>query len=132
MTIDWKAFNRSLGDFVLAQLRDESCNDETCLRPSQVTETAKNVQIILFGELTTVGDIVHQATQHGWNSMIYEAWSWEFGNRVKRIAKLLSPLHRQALLAYAQIHGDIDISAEEAFEAIEEARRELYCLSTSD
>jgi len=89
------------------------------------TLSAQEVHVFQNGQMVSIGELVDQAAKHGWNSMIYEAWCWEFRNQIHRLARKLSPLHQQALFFAAQSVGDMDISGADVSEAIDEARLAL-------
>lgn len=117
--IDWHRYCRTMADFVIASFQHPG--------DSNVVETiAGNVLAYSEGRLVTVSDLTELAAQHGWNSMIYEAWSWEFGNQIRAMARSLPAVQREALMLYAGASGDLDATRSEADDAIHDAQRALY------
>lgn len=117
--IDWSLYCRSMADFVIASLLKHD-NSEA------LNITAGRVLAYSDGRLITVSDLTARAASHGWNSMIYEAWSWEFGNQIRAIARSLPAVQREALMLYAGTAGDLDTTRSEAYDAIHDAQRALY------
>lgn len=120
MEVDWKLYCRALADFALAQLRHGSDSTDPDL-----VRCAGDVRVYRVRALVSVRDLTERAAAHRWNAMIYEAWSWEFGNQIRRQAAPLYPLEREALMTYARSCGDIDIDYRDAYKAIVDAQREL-------
>ncbi len=113
------AFRRSVttvADFIIAQLQDAA----------DIHAFAKNVLCVVDGEFISVEDIERKCSNHGWNSMVYEAWAWERQNGIHCFARRLNQPERDALLLYAHYLDPLDASSSDAHEALAEARRELY------
>ena len=107
---------RSAADFVIAHVTHSQ----------DLVEIAGKVLCSMEGKFMSVAAIEKQCSAHGWNSMIYEAWSWERRNQVLSAAKVLVTHERDALLLYAESQESLTVSQADAYDAIEEARRELY------
>lgn len=113
------AFRTSLttaADFIIARIRNAS----------DIHEVAKKVLCFVDGEFISVENIEHKCFNHGWNSMVYEAWAWERQCRIHEFAQGLSQPERDALLLYAHFREPLDASSSDAQEALAEARRALY------
>ena len=117
--IDWSLYSRSMADFAIASLLHAE-NTEA------LNAAAGRVLAYHDGGLMTVSDLTTRAASHGWNSMIYEAWSWEFGNQIRALSRSLPVIQREALMLYAGATGDLDTSRSEAYGAIYDAQRALY------
>ena len=117
--IDWSRYCRSMADSVIASLLDGD-NSEV------LNAAAGRVLAYSDGRLIAVSDLTERAASHGWNSMIYEAWSWEFGNQIRAISRSLPAVQRDALMLYAGTAGDLDTTRSEAYDAIHDAQRALY------
>ena len=107
---------RSAADFVIAYVTHSQ----------DLVEIAGKVLCSIDGKFMSVAEIETQCSAHGWNSMIYEAWQWERRNQVFSAAKKLVPYECDALLLYAESQESLAISQSDAYDAIDEARRELY------
>lgn len=116
--IDWHAYAARLRQYVIACVLDK---DE-----DEVLRAAGAVLALSEGRLVTVTELVGDALAHRWNSMIYEAWAWEFRNRIYAHRRTMPALVWEALRTTASQSGDLDISAEQAYSAIREAQRDLY------
>lgn len=116
--IDWHAYAARLSQYVIACVLDK---DE-----DEVLRAAGAVLALSEGRLVTVTELVGHALAHRWNSMIYEAWAWEFRNRIYAHKRTMPALVWEALRTTASQSGDLNISAEQAYSAIREGQRELY------
>lgn len=113
------SFRRSqstVADFIIARI--QSMPD--------IHVIASSVLCFVDGEFISVQDIVDQCSNHGWNSMVYEAWAWERQNAIHRFARRLHQTERDALLLYAHFLDPLDVSYADAREALAEASRALY------
>lgn len=115
---DWNVYVSQLGQFVRACVLPTSEED--------LLSSASRVLAIIDGRMVSVRRLVEVAQLHQWNSSIYEAWSWEYGNRVRAYRSRLPSLVYEALYTYANQSGDLHVTREDAYSAIGEARSALY------
>jgi len=87
---------------------------------------ASKVLCFVDGEFISVQNIVDKCANHGWNSMVYEAWAWERQNAIHRFAQRLHQAEHDALLLYAHFLDPLDVSYADAQEALAEASHALY------
>ncbi len=119
--IDWAKYYASQADFILAQYRDDA----------HLPKVAGDVQLLelTFGQwhACSVKALIDCVESQSLNSLIYEAWAWEVGRRIKQV------LHKHehpsyiydAILIHAQSRYDLDVTWVEAHEALHEARKAL-------
>lgn len=111
--IDWNMYAAQLGQFVRTSVLSTS--------EDEVRGAAGEVLALVDGRMVPVRRLVEVAQLHQWNSSIYEAWSWEYGNRIRAYRRQLPPLVYEALYAYANQYGDLHVTYQEAQEAIKSA-----------
>jgi hypothetical protein len=116
--IDWNAYAVRLSQYVMVCVLNKG--------REEVLRVAGEVLTLSNGRLVSVTELVKDAAAHGWNSMIYEAWAWEYSRRIYAHKRTMPGLVWDALRITASQSGDLDISKEEAYAAIREARQELY------
>lgn len=110
-----------MGVFVLAQLFE----DET------LAQRSSEVLVYLEGRFQSVEEIFERCAAHGWNSTIYEAWAYVTAQNVRSTARTLGPIVGKALLVYAQSLDVMDMTRNDAIEAIGEAQEALYGVRTA-
>lgn len=115
---DSKAYATRLANFVIAQIVSTIEQDE-------LVAAAGDVLVLLNGKFVSVKDLVEKASNHGWNSMIYEAWCWGFRNQIFSYKSKLHPFEFEAMHTYACSYGDLGITHKEASEAISDALHEM-------
>lgn len=115
----WFASARSLFhsrvDFLLAEFMDDA----------NLSDCAANVLIWRDGRFSTVRELVDQCASHNWNRLIYEAWAWETGHRIRSLIRKVDVTASRALEVYAQRNGYFETDVGEMRDAIEEAREAL-------
>lgn len=113
--LDWDDYLRRLAAFVVAQLRGDA----------RLTDIAGEVRMHATVGSPTVRDAFTVCKQHGWNSMIYEAWALETANQVRKVMGNVPDLVAEALAAHADLPV-LERDAACAWDAIADARRALY------
>lgn len=111
--IDWNMYAAQLGQFVRTSVLSTS--------EEEVRGAAGEVLALVDGRMEPVRRLVEVAQLHQWNSSIYEAWSWEYGNRIRAYRRRLPPLVYEALYTYANQYGDLHVTYQEAEDAIKTA-----------
>lgn len=120
--IDWKEYFASHGDFILAQLSEDV----------HLPKIAGEVQLLdlTFGQwqVCSVKALIDCCEDEDWNSMVYEAWAWEIGRRIKLVLhrhEHLSSYIYDAILIHASSRYELNVTWGEAQEALIEARQAL-------
>ena len=114
--IDWAKYYATHGDFILAQLRQDVC----------LPNVAGEVLIYEQSKIVSIKELVDRCENHGWNSMIYEAWIWETGNQVRSLlSRFDGTYYYDAILIHANSRHELDATEAEAYEALNEAREAL-------
>ena len=112
----------TIANFIIARIQDTP----------DIHQVASSVLCFVDGEFISIQDIVDKCSNHGWNSMVYEAWAWERQNAIHRFAQRLHQPERDSLLLYAHYLDPLDATHADAQEALAEARRKLYGESDDD
>lgn len=121
--VSYEAALRTWSKFALMDRFRHHCWDK-----ADVVNAARNVLIFYKGQYIETGEVIKSVQRSViWNQMIYEAWNYEVARDIDRIARTLSPCDSRALLVAAELDDvDWDALADEAGEALEEARTALY------
>lgn len=107
--MDWSAYFKSHGDFVLAKLKDDE----------SLYAAGLNVLCFIDGRVVPVDSIMHECSQHNWNRQIYEAWSLETRSRVFAVSKKLTGVSKEALLyVLEQDMSESEVNLDNALDAI--------------